>query len=202
VVIGQSNRMLGESRWTFEVQPGVGTTLTAEDLSVATASSSITRIDSSTVDVVVKRAIGSSRKRSRVLLHSDRSDSLHEMLIVLPEVSCDVPHINMKSAKSFHVIRGRMVLMVFSDDGRSVQPYRLAEMSEGVAFMVRLDRPCWHTIIPCTPFVAFIETIIGPFTGNQFAPWAPDDMNGETGQEFATSLRAIARKCDEGLLLP
>jgi hypothetical protein len=55
--------------------------------------------------------------------------------------------------------------------------------------MIRLNQPYWHTIIPLTEHLAFIESIIGPFTGNQFAPWAPSPDQGAAGRPLQPRAR-------------
>jgi cupin fold WbuC family metalloprotein len=142
----------------------------------------------------VERARRAPQRRSRVLLHPDSDDSLHEMLIALPEESCDVPHINFKSGKSFHVVHGAMAVMLFSDDGTQLTVCRLEAGTSDVGRMVRLNRPYWHTIIPLSDYVVFIETIIGPFEGNRFADWAPEVTDQELWNTFSDQLRAYAHR--------
>lgn len=161
-------------------------------------------LDDALIERTERRAREAQRGRARVLLHPGPDDALHEMLIVLPQDSCDVPHINFRSAKSFHVLRGEVVVLRFSDDGREAMPIRLtANVSASAAAnvgarMLRLGEACWHTLIPLTPQVAFIETIVGPFTGNRFAPWSPLPDAGARWQDFAASLRAIAHSGSSG----
>jgi cupin fold WbuC family metalloprotein len=143
------------------------------------------------IDRTIVRARNAPQRRARVLLHRGQEDSLHEMLIALPRDSCDVPHINFKSGKSFHIVRGEMAVMLFADDGSEVLPCRLGASSADSRRMVRLNQPHWHTIIPLTDYVVFIETIIGPFTGNQFANWAPN-LDSARWERFASSLQVIA----------
>lgn len=148
-------------------------------------------VNDALIDRTITRARDAPHRRARVLLHPGQEDSLHEMLIALPRESCDVPHINFKSGKSFHIVRGEMAVMLFADDGSEVLPCRLGALPSDSRRMVRLNRPYWHTIIPLTDYVVFIETIIGPFTGNRFTEWSPNPDSAEWGG-FVASLRAIA----------
>ena len=148
-------------------------------------------VDEALIDRTIARARNAPHRRARVLLHPGQEDSLHEMLIALPRESCDVPHINFKSGKSFHIVRGEMAVMLFADDGNEVQPCRLGALPTNACRMVRLNRSYWHTIIPLSDYVVFIETIIGPFTGNRFAEWSPNPDSAEW-ESFVASLRAIA----------
>ena len=166
---------------------------TVEEVSpaVAVTTSPLVVVTGDLIDRTVERARIAPQQRARVLLHPGQDDSLHEMLIALPQASCDVPHINFKSGKSFHVVRGDMAVMTFSSDGELVIPTLLGATLPSSGRMVRLNQPFWHTIIPLSDYVVFVETIIGPFTGNRFAPWAPSA--DETAWEaFADSVRLIA----------
>lgn len=162
------------------------------DDAVEVAASPIVVVDDALIDRTIARARRAPRGRARVLLHPGADDLLHEMVIALPRESCDVPHINFKSGKSFHVLRGEMAVMVFADDGSEVRPVRLGESPASRGRMVRLNEPRWHTIIPLSDGVVFVETIIGPFTGNRFAPWSPDPGQAARWTAFADSLRRIA----------
>ena len=141
---------------------------------------------------LVAAASESPNRRARLLLHRSPDDSLHEMVIALPATSCDRPHINFRSGKSFHVVRGAMAVILFSDDGRERYAVRLDAARGGAPFMIRLNVPRWHTIVPFTDPVVFVETIAGPFTGNRFADWAPTDMDSAEGRSFAETLRTLA----------
>lgn len=181
---------------SFEQAEPFGSSFTELSPAVEVATTPFVIIDDTLIDRTLARARNSPRRRARVLLHPRREDSLHEMLIALPRESCDVPHINFKSGKSFHVMQGEMSLMLFADDGSEVLPCRLGASLIPLRRMIRLNRPCWHTIVPLTDYVVFIETIIGPFTGNRFADWAPSPDTPEW-PGFVSLLRAGAESGDK-----
>jgi cupin fold WbuC family metalloprotein len=132
--------------------------------------------------------------RARLILHSTREDSLHEMVIALPRDSCDHPHINFKSGKSFLALSGQFAVICFSDDGSEIRPVVLsAEDGLAGAMMVRLRRAAWHTIIPLAGDTVFLETIIGPFEGNQFAGWFPDANQPRERWAWIEKLRKVAK---------
>jgi cupin fold WbuC family metalloprotein len=133
--------------------------------------------------------------RARLILHPDRRDTLHEMVIALPPDSCDHPHINFKSGKSFVALSGQFAVMVFSDDGTEIQPFVLsADSHQPGARVARLRRPAWHTIIPLSGDTVFLETIVGPFTGNRFAPWFANADQIDERAAWAEKLRKLAQK--------
>lgn len=175
----------------FDQAAPLGSEFAELSAAVEVAKTPFVVVDEALIDRTIARARNAPNRRARVLLHPGQEDSLHEMLIALPRESCDVPHINFKSGKSFHIVRGKLAVMLFADDGSEVLPCRLGASPTDSRRMVRLNRPCWHTIIPMTDYVVFIETIIGPFTGNRYAEWSPNpDSAGWAG--FVTSLRVAA----------
>ena len=132
--------------------------------------------------------------RARLILHDGADDILHEMLIALPPTSCDHPHINFRSGKSFMAVSGRFAVMCFTDEGELLPPVVLDATGRDAAIMTRLRAPFWHTIIPLAGDVAFLETNSGPFTGNFFAEWFPAE--GKEREAYAEDLRRAARKAD------
>jgi cupin fold WbuC family metalloprotein len=132
-------------------------------------------VSSEQITSLVRAARAAPRGRARLLLHGHRSDNLHEMVIALPPESCDHPHINFKSGKSFLALSGLFAVLRFSDDGSRIHSDVLSgdDRWQG-ARVLRLRSPVWHTIIPLEGDTVFVETIIGPFEGNRFAPWFPD----------------------------
>jgi cupin fold WbuC family metalloprotein len=132
--------------------------------------------------------------RTRLILHPDRDDTLHEMVIALPPDSCDHPHINFKSGKSFLALSGQFAVLLFSDNGADIQPIILsAESRWPGARIARLRKPAWHTIIPLSGDTVFLETIVGPFTGNLFAPWFPPADRTDERTAWTETLRRVAR---------
>lgn len=146
------------------------------------------------IEALVAAARQAPDGRARLLLHPQRSDPLHEMIIVLPPDSCDHPHINFRSGKSFLALSGQFAVMCFSDDGREVRPVVLsADGRQRGARMLRLQRPTWHTIIPISGDTVFLETNMGPFTGNRFAEWFPGKDDPAALQAVRQQLRERAR---------
>jgi cupin fold WbuC family metalloprotein len=144
------------------------------------------------VGELVVAARAAPNGRARLLLHGGSDDPLHEMVIALPPDSCDHPHINYKSGKSFLALSGQFAVMRCSDDGASIEATVLSAGHWPGAVVCRLRGPAWHTIIPLAGDTVFLETIIGPFTGNYFAEWFPASA-GAAREAFVERLRGIAR---------
>ena len=150
-------------------------------------------VSASDIDALIESARRAPQGRARLILHAGRDDSLHEMVIALPADSCDHPHINFKSGKSFLALSGQFALICFSDDGREIEPIVLsAESRWPGARMARLRKPAWHTIIPLAGDTVFLESIIGPFEGNRFATWFPDVNQDGALKVWIERLRTLA----------
>jgi cupin fold WbuC family metalloprotein len=142
---------------------------------------------------VIAAARAAANGRARLILHTGAADTLHEMVIAIPPTSCDHPHINFKSGKSFLALSGQFAVIRFSDDGAKIEATVLSDGTWPGARIARLRAAAWHTIIPLAGETAFLETIIGPFEGNQWAPWFPGENDPAGREHFATRLRLIAR---------
>jgi len=152
------------------------------------------------IEALIAEAKRQPNGRARLLLHANREDGLHEMEIALPKTSCDHPHINYKSGKSFTAVSGQFAVVHFSDDGSLITPVVLSAGPWPGAKLTRLRRPTWHTIIPLEGDTVFVETIIGPFTGNFFAEWFPDKNSAErkTAEQYVHDLaREAADRLDK-----
>jgi cupin fold WbuC family metalloprotein len=145
------------------------------------------------IAAVIAAAKAAPKGRARLILHTSAADNLHEMVIALPPESCDHPHINDKSGKSFLALSGQFAVMHCSHDGSRITPIVLSAGAWPGARMTRLRAAAWHTIIPLAGDCVFLETIIGPFEGNTFAAWFPSEHDRAGREAFAEKFRAIAR---------
>jgi len=142
---------------------------------------------------IVRLSKSAPRGRARLLLHGERSESLHEMVIALPRDSCDRPHINFRSGKSFLALSGQFAVLHFSDDGSEINAVLLSGDDRWPGDRIcRLRKPIWHTVIPLEGDTAFLETIIGPFEGNIFAPWYPEAESAAAAR-WTEKIRQAAR---------
>jgi cupin fold WbuC family metalloprotein len=134
------------------------------------------------IDFLKKHAAESSKRRSRLLAHPDPGNSIHEMLVVLARDNYIHPHVHPKKTESFHLIEGRMNVVLFEDDGEILDVVHMGDLGSGLPCFYRQTEPIYHTIIPQTDFVAFTEVTPGPFDPDDtvLADWAPAE--GEDGK--------------------
>lgn len=144
------------------------------------------------LDEIERRALENDRGRCRILLHGEPSDSLHEMVIAVAGRPYIAPHINRRSAKSFLVLRGEMLVILFEPDGQLAGHRSLAAGDGERAFMLRLGTPRFHTIVPVTTSVVFIETAAGAHEATPYADWAPAaDGSADAQAYWAGVLTAV-----------
>ena len=140
----------------------------------------------------------SPRSKARILLHSDSSDVIQQMLIVHlsdppKRFKYNQPHLNINNPKTYHILEGSMRLAIFNDSGELVQTTIIEASKESSNFMVRMNAAVFHTVIPLTESVVYLEIVKGPYKGRIDAEWAATDEFGAEGQTFVMDL---LRKCE------
>jgi cupin fold WbuC family metalloprotein len=144
----------------------------------------VVRISSSEIDFLQDVAAKSPSRKARMLLHGSPDNDLHEMLIVHSFGQYIQPHINLDSAKSFLVLDGEMIVVLFNNEGE-ISNYVKLGVSKGASdFLLRLDDPVFHTVVPVTTTVTFLETVKGPHTQTHYAPFAPLPNNSFESEKY------------------
>ena len=157
-------------------------------LEVFVASPAVMAVAREDIDVLQRRAKENARRTCRLLMHRSVDEPLHEMVIVHTKGRYIRPHKNTNSSKSYHLIAGRLACVLFSEDGAVTATHILGEYSSGEPFMLRLAERCYHTLIPLTETAVFVETILGPFKGTPYAPWAPEEGDEPAAQAYYAQL--------------
>lgn len=134
--------------------------------------------------ILVNEARENGLGKARLLLHRDPSATLHEMLIVHAAGRYIRPHRNDASAKSYLVVAGLMRVIWFEPEGHPAGQTTLGAPGSGLDFMLRFDAPVFHTLLPMTETVVFIETILGPHRATTYARWAPEPGAAEAERYF------------------
>ena len=146
------------------------------------------------IDGLIIMARSTETGRARILLHETSDSPLHEMVIALPSTSCDHPHINYKSGKTFLALSGQFAVMCCNEDGTEITAHVLSAGEWPGGVVCHLRKAQWHTIIPLSGDTVFLETIIGPFTGNYFAEWFPKSDDKLRHAEIVGKFRRIAHE--------
>ena len=164
--------------------------------SVYSAQGPVVWISRSEIDFLQDVAANSSSQKARVLLHGNSEEDLHEMLIVHTAGQYIQPHINLDSAKSFVVLDGEMAVVLFNKGGEISNYVQLGVSRGASAFLLRIDDPVFHTVVPISNTVTFLETVKGPHMQTHYAPFAPpptDKSKSETYMKWLMGELAIER---------
>jgi cupin fold WbuC family metalloprotein len=149
---------------------------------------SVTSISELEIEFLRSVALSSSSGTARVLLHGNPDEELHEMLIVHSAGHYIRPHINDRSAKSFFVLDGAMVVVLFNDEGTINDHIHLGRFGSGSGFLLRLDDPVFHTVVPISDTVTFLETTKGPHLETHYASFSPSTRNTSEANKYMAFL--------------
>jgi cupin fold WbuC family metalloprotein len=143
------------------------------------ASSPLSAVTRGTIEELKAVAVKNPRRRARICFHASPEAPLHDMLIVLCSTTGNQPHMHLNKAEAFHVIEGRLKVVLFSDAGAIEESIELGDLSTaGAAFYCRIPVRKFHTVIPLTDTVVFREVTDGPFIPEEtvFASWSLPDV--------------------------
>ncbi|MFB0566232.1 MAG: WbuC family cupin fold metalloprotein [Candidatus Aminicenantaceae bacterium] len=150
----------------------------------------ITKVDRKVIEFLKAKAFENRRKRIRLCTHVSVNDSVHEMLIVHSKGSYVRPHKHLKKSESFHVIEGKLKVIIFDESGNIIEVISMGDYSSGDAFFYRIQESRFHTVIPISGFVVFHETTKGPFLRKDtlFAQWAPEEDDNDAQKIYMNNL--------------
>ena len=157
--------------------------MTAAEQNVFYVSADKTLVGSEWIDQLKNVAVTSPLRRARLCLHQSEQDSLHEMIIALARDCLFPPHRHLVKIESYHMIFGRMVLIIFGDDGTPIWAAVLTSPQQGGPVCYRLGKSLFHAILPLDDVVVFHEVTNGPFNRGEaiLAPWAPKESSALRG---------------------
>ncbi|MFC1749870.1 WbuC family cupin fold metalloprotein [Pseudomonadota bacterium] len=131
---------------------------------------------------LVEQAKASPRLRANLNVHEDLNEPVQRLFIAMEPGSYVQPHRHIESYKweFFMAVRGRLVMLVFDDNGTVTRREELA--SNGAVNGVELPPNVWHTVIALDEGSLFYEIKQGPYapmTDKGFATWAPKESAPE-----------------------
>ena len=150
----------------------------------------IVTINSGDIERLKDMAASNSRKRVRLCCHNDIENILHEMLIVHARGVYIRPHKHIAKSESFHIIQGKLNVVIFNDDGSILEVVTMSDYGSNENFFYRLSKNYFHTVIPQSNWAVFHETTNGPFRRKDtiFAPWAPDEDDSKKTRIYLNKL--------------
>jgi cupin fold WbuC family metalloprotein len=138
-------------------------------------------ITHSLLDELANKAAGVPRRRVHYNLHSGPDDLLQRFLVVARGDSYFHPHRHAKRGELATLIRGRVDVLTFDDQGTVLTRIAAGEGSEVLAY----ETPplIWHTLVPRSEVCALLEAKLGPYdpaTAAEFAPWAAAEVGSNS----------------------
>ena len=148
------------------------------------------------LESLAQAAERSQRGRARYCAHEDTTDPVQEMLIAVTKWSYIRPHRHLGVSESYHLVAGRMDIVMFDDDGAVTEVVELGAPASGLPFYLRIADSRIHMPLVQTDQVVFHETKKGPFddTSSEFPAWAPVEGALEDCEKFVAGVRKSAER--------
>lgn len=178
--------------------PGMDHPFVRESEEVFYAEPGLTLVDRTTIDFLKRAAAANRRRRSRLCVHRDIEDVVHEMLIVHVRDAYVRPHKHVGKSESLHVIEGSATMVTFTEQGDPSGYEPLGEAASGRRFFYRMPEGVYHTLLIESDWFVFHEATRGPFDKAQtlFAPWSPEESDAAAVRRFT---RALCEESGAGL---
>ena len=160
----------------------------------------VSRVTGRDVECLKSLAMKNTRQRIRLCAHPAVEDTLHEMIIVLPKGAYVRPHRHLAKSESFHIIEGRLNVLMFGDDGVVRSVLKMDQAGPDETFFYRLSESAYHTVMPQSPWVVFHEATNGPFNREDtvYATWAPDDNDQNSVKAYMEKLAKVSCPAEKG----
>ncbi|MEN6375982.1 MAG: WbuC family cupin fold metalloprotein [Smithella sp.] len=145
------------------------------------------------LDQLSSEAKQSPRLRKNYNFHTSDEDICHRLLNAMEPDSYMQPHrhLNIDKDETLVVVRGRIGIIMFDDDG-TIKGNVLLEPT-GSIMMVNIPHGIFHTCVSLEERTVFFESKAGPFvplTPEERANWAPKE-NDEAVNEYLASLKKL-----------
>ncbi|GAB2885379.1 WbuC family cupin fold metalloprotein [Uliginosibacterium flavum] len=132
--------------------------------------------DQSLLDQLSRAARANPRLRQNHNLHTSPDDPVQRFFNAIEPGSYVIPHRHLAAdkAETLLMLRGRIGLILFDEQGQITATHVLAPTSACSGFHLRPG--CWHSVIALESGSVFFETKAGPYlplTAAERAPWAP-----------------------------
>ena len=133
-----------------------------------------TILDAHAIDALVARARSAPRRRQNLNLHAQLSDPIQRFLNAGEPGSYVRPHRHQAERwELFTVLRGRMDVFLFADDGTMTQRVVL---DGGSGSAIEIAGGTWHSLAIIAAGTVALEVKPGPYVAasdKEFAAWAP-----------------------------
>ena len=148
-------------------------------------------IDGALLDAATAAAQASPRQRHILRFH-ELPERVQRMVNALEPTTYAQPHQHRDPDKAeiFICLRGRAIVVRFTEDGAILETTLLAV--GGPVLGVEIPPTAWHSVIALVPGTVLYEVKEGPYdaaTDKRFAPWAPAETDLAAAQAYLADLR-------------
>ena len=145
------------------------------------------------LDRLSLQAKQSPRLRKNYNFHASNADICHRLLNAMEPDSYIQPHrhLSINKDESLVVLRGKVGMIVFADDGSIRETARLEPT--GNVMMANIPHGTFHTLVSLDGPCVFFEAKAGPFipvSQEEKAPWAPPEGDA-AATEYLRSLKRL-----------
>lgn len=140
------------------------------------------RVTSKMISELEEESRKNGGSNARICLHADSAANFHSMIVLeRPALKSTLggrfmrPHKHLDKGESFHLIKGRLLVCTFDDQG-AVTDFSVLTANETPIYRVPINK--FHGVFALTDPVIYHESKPGPFLGEGdsiFAPFAPSD---------------------------
>ncbi|WP_319590638.1 WbuC family cupin fold metalloprotein [uncultured Draconibacterium sp.] len=153
----------------------------------------IKKIDKQTLDNLCAEAKQADRQRKNLNYHSNFNDPINRMLNAVEPGSYVQPHKheNPDKREVFIILRGKMAVVFFDDDGNITENLILDNKEN---YGVEIPPAVWHTIIALERGTVVYEVKDGPYSPSDdknFASWAPKEDEKESADYIRHILKSL-----------
>ncbi len=136
------------------------------------------KIDVALTNAISNKAQQSNRKRLNYNFHKGNADRLQRFINAIEPYSYIQPHKheNPDKREVFFILKGKMLVVEFDDDG-NILDHIILDAKQG-NFAVEIPEKTWHTILSLEKSSAAYEFKDGPYAvadDKNFAGWAPKE---------------------------
>jgi cupin fold WbuC family metalloprotein len=159
---------------------------------VFVAEEEIVQVDQSILDMLREAAPQAPLKRVRLNAHRGDDAIVQEMILAVARDSYIAPHKHPGKSESFHIVEGKLDVVLFDDDGQIREVLHLGDLFSGKPFYYRVSQARFHAVVIQSEVAILHETTNGPFIKEEtvYAPWAPR-AEGPEAEKYLSGLRQI-----------
>ena len=106
----------------------------------------------------LERKYKKTKKDLRICLHKNRKSNHHDMVILQQKNNFYQPHKHKRKGETYHIIKGKMACVLFSDKGKILKIFLLRKNN-----IFRTPLNTYHTMLPVSTHVIYHESKTGPF---------------------------------------